>query len=64
MSTKRARPEMLLPPSGIHSFVKVGCPGRPFATADPGLDDLLPANDIAWDRGVGRNVPGGFTIYL
>lgn len=32
--------------------MSIGCPGRPFATADPKLDDLLPADDAAWDRGV------------
>jgi hypothetical protein len=35
------------------SFVSIGCPGRPFATADPGIDDLLPTDDSAWDEGVG-----------
>lgn len=34
------------------SFVSIGCPGRPFATADPKLDDFLPADDAAWDQGV------------
>ncbi|KAK4121917.1 hypothetical protein N657DRAFT_657437 [Parathielavia appendiculata] len=28
-------------------FVSIGCPGRPFATADPALDNLLPADDAA-----------------
>jgi hypothetical protein len=32
--------------------VSIGCPGRPFATADPKLDDFLPADDAAWDQGV------------
>lgn len=35
-----------------HSFVSIGSPGRPFATVDPALDDLLPADDAAWDQGV------------
>lgn len=39
-----------------HSFVSIGCPGRPLATDDPSLDDLLPKDDAAWDQGVGRNV--------
>ena len=34
------------------SFVSIGCPGRPFATADPRSDDILPADDTAWDQGV------------
>ena len=34
------------------SFVSIGCPGRPFATADPRSDDVLPADDTAWDQGV------------
>jgi hypothetical protein len=33
--------------------MSIGCPGRPFATADPHLDDLLPAGDAAWNQGVG-----------
>ncbi|KAJ5970091.1 uncharacterized protein N7479_000009 [Penicillium vulpinum] len=33
------------------SFVSIGSPGRPFATAEPKLDDLLPADDAAWDQG-------------
>ncbi|KAK1140926.1 hypothetical protein N8T08_009799 [Aspergillus melleus] len=37
-----------------HSCVSIGCPGRPFATADPQLDDLLPAEDNAWDQGTVR----------
>lgn len=36
------------------SFVSIGCPGRPFATADPTLDDLLPTDDAAWDQGVSQ----------
>ncbi|OQE46162.1 hypothetical protein PENCOP_c001G01587 [Penicillium coprophilum] len=35
----------------LDRFVSIGCPGRPFATADPKLDDFLPANDAAWDQG-------------
>ena len=37
------------------SFVSIGCPGRPFATADPRADDILPADDTAWDQGVSWN---------
>lgn len=33
-------------------FVSIGCPGRPFVTADPRLDDLLPVNDAAFNLGV------------
>lgn len=33
-------------------FVSIGCPGRPFVTADPRLDDLLPGDDAAFDLGV------------
>ncbi|KOS41574.1 hypothetical protein ACN38_g7561 [Penicillium nordicum] len=35
----------------LDRFVSIGCPGRPFATADPKLDDFLPADDAAWDQG-------------
>ncbi|KAL2698184.1 hypothetical protein AAEP93_010894 [Penicillium crustosum] len=35
----------------LDRFVSIGCPGRPFATADPKLDDYLPADDAAWDQG-------------
>ncbi|OQD61907.1 hypothetical protein PENPOL_c014G02077 [Penicillium polonicum] len=35
----------------LDRFVSIGCPGRPFATADPKLDDYLPADDVAWDQG-------------
>ncbi|KAF4225598.1 hypothetical protein CNMCM6457_008020 [Aspergillus fumigatiaffinis] len=38
----------------LDRFVSIGCPGRPFATADPRLDDLLPADDAAWDQGTVR----------
>ncbi|PLB46055.1 putative fungal-specific transcription factor [Aspergillus steynii IBT 23096] len=38
----------------LDRFVSIGCPGRPFATADPQLDDLLPADDSAWDQGIVR----------
>lgn len=34
------------------SFVSIGCPGRPFVTADPRLDDMLPVNDATFDLGV------------
>lgn len=37
-----------------NSFVSIGCPGRPFATTDPRLSDLLPADDDKWDQGVSR----------
>ncbi|PYI01439.1 putative fungal-specific transcription factor [Aspergillus sclerotiicarbonarius CBS 121057] len=36
----------------LDRFVSIGCPGRLFTTADPRLDDLLPANDAAWDQGI------------
>ena len=39
--------------------MSIGCPGRPFATADPKSDDLLPADDTAWDQGVGCNAFSG-----
>ncbi|KAK1252169.1 hypothetical protein MKX08_003356 [Trichoderma sp. CBMAI-0020] len=35
----------------LDRFVSIGCPGRPFVTADPRLDDLLPVNDAAFDIG-------------
>ncbi|KAJ5119416.1 hypothetical protein N7448_010085 [Penicillium atrosanguineum] len=38
----------------LDRFVSIGCPGRPFATADSKLDDLLPADDAAWDEGIVR----------
>ncbi|KAL6233543.1 hypothetical protein BDW75DRAFT_231903 [Aspergillus navahoensis] len=38
----------------LDRFVSIGCPGRPFATADPRSDDLLPADDAAWDQGTVR----------
>nr|UYO77232.1 ACN38 regulatory protein [Trichoderma psychrophilum] len=38
----------------LDRFVSIGCPGRPFATADPRLDDLLPADDTAFDQGTVR----------
>nr|UYO77177.1 ACN38 fungal transcriptional regulatory protein [Trichoderma calamagrostidis] len=38
----------------LDRFVSIGCPGRPFATADPRLDDLLPADDAAFDQGIVR----------
>lgn len=37
--------------------MSIGCPGRPFATMDPGLDELLPADDAAWDQGAGATLP-------
>ncbi|KAJ4301278.1 hypothetical protein N0V90_003369 [Kalmusia sp. IMI 367209] len=36
----------------LDRFVNIGCPGRPLATAEPSLDDLLPSDDAAWDQGV------------
>ncbi|KAJ6013705.1 hypothetical protein N7540_008296 [Penicillium herquei] len=36
----------------LDRFISIGCPGRPFATADPKLDDLLPSDDAAWDEGI------------
>ncbi|KIW11718.1 hypothetical protein PV08_11020 [Exophiala spinifera] len=36
----------------LDRFVNIGCPGRPLATAEPTLDDLLPADDVAWDQGI------------
>ncbi|KAL4780858.1 hypothetical protein BJX76DRAFT_364026 [Aspergillus varians] len=38
----------------LDRFVSIGCPGRPFATADPKFDDLLLADDAAWDEGIVR----------
>ncbi|KAJ6051196.1 hypothetical protein N7499_010559 [Penicillium canescens] len=38
----------------LDRFVSIGCPGRPFVTADPRLDDFLPADDAAWDQGTVR----------
>ncbi|KAF2704988.1 putative fungal-specific transcription factor [Pleomassaria siparia CBS 279.74] len=38
----------------IDRFVNIGCPGRPFATSRPTLDDLLPADDAEWDQGMVR----------
>ncbi|KAJ5728920.1 uncharacterized protein N7483_003428 [Penicillium malachiteum] len=38
----------------LDRFISIGCPGRPFATADPKLDDLLPSDDTAWDEGIVR----------
>ncbi|PNP43648.1 hypothetical protein TGAMA5MH_04620 [Trichoderma gamsii] len=35
----------------LDRFVSIGCPGRPFVTADPRLDDLLPGDDAAFDLG-------------
>ncbi|KAL7917750.1 hypothetical protein ACQKWADRAFT_274362 [Trichoderma austrokoningii] len=35
----------------LDRFVSIGCPGRPFVTADPRLDDLLPVDDAAFDLG-------------
>ncbi|PMD49060.1 putative fungal-specific transcription factor [Hyaloscypha variabilis F] len=36
-------------------FLSIGCPGRPFATTDPTIDDLLPSNDTLWDQGIVRS---------
>lgn len=30
----------------------IGSPGRPFATAEPGIEEMLPGDDGAWDEGV------------
>ncbi|KIW40304.1 uncharacterized protein PV06_07511 [Exophiala oligosperma] len=38
------------------SFVSIGCPGRPLATREPTLDDLLPADDAQWDQGIVANI--------
>ncbi|KAH8703165.1 putative fungal-specific transcription factor [Talaromyces proteolyticus] len=38
----------------LDRFVSVGCPGRPFATANPILEDYLPVDDKAWDEGIIR----------
>lgn len=32
--------------------MSIGCLGRPFATADPKVNDLLLADDAVWDKGV------------
>ncbi|MCJ1312282.1 hypothetical protein MMC25_005956 [Agyrium rufum] len=39
----------------LDRFVNIGCPGRTLATANPGLDDLLPTNDAAWADGIVRS---------
>ncbi|KAK2594640.1 hypothetical protein QQS21_007616 [Conoideocrella luteorostrata] len=39
----------------LDRFVSIGCPGRPFATANPQLDDLLPVDDDSWDKGIVRS---------
>lgn len=36
----------------FNRFANIGCPGRPFATTDPHMDDILPTDDTAWDEGV------------
>ncbi|KAE9376398.1 putative fungal-specific transcription factor [Stipitochalara longipes BDJ] len=36
----------------LDRFLSIGCPGRPFATADPTIDDLLPSDDTLWDQGI------------
>ena len=36
----------------LDRFVSIGCPGRPFATEEPSLDELLPSCDTKWDRGL------------
>lgn len=40
--------------------MSIGSPGRPLATADPRLDDLLPSCDAAWDEGVSPILPMNF----
>ena len=42
--------------------MSIGCPGRPFATADPKLDDLLPADDATWDQGVSYDDLSGLDL--
>ncbi|KAH8648021.1 putative fungal-specific transcription factor [Tricladium varicosporioides] len=39
----------------LDRFVSIGSPGRPFATADPKLDDFLPTDDALWDQGIVRS---------
>ncbi|KAH8658451.1 putative fungal-specific transcription factor [Xylariales sp. PMI_506] len=36
----------------LDRFVSIGCPGRPFVTEEPSMDDLLPTDDGAWDQGI------------
>ncbi|KAF4951796.1 hypothetical protein F66182_18461, partial [Fusarium sp. NRRL 66182] len=36
----------------LDRFVNIGCPGRPLATAEPEINDLLPADDAEWDQGI------------
>ncbi|KAJ5925054.1 hypothetical protein N7454_007693 [Penicillium verhagenii] len=38
----------------LDRFVSIGCPGRPFMTADPNINDVLPADDAEWDEGAAR----------
>jgi hypothetical protein len=33
--------------------MNLGNPPRMLATADPGTDDILPADDMLWEQGVG-----------
>ncbi|KAL2832766.1 fungal-specific transcription factor domain-containing protein [Aspergillus pseudoustus] len=35
----------------LDRFVSIASPSRPFATPDPELNDLMPANDEDWDNG-------------
>ncbi|KAK5170913.1 uncharacterized protein LTR77_004057 [Saxophila tyrrhenica] len=35
----------------LDRFINIGHRGKPFATNDPGLDNHLPTDDTAWDRG-------------
>ncbi|TGO70231.1 hypothetical protein BOTNAR_0002g00150 [Botryotinia narcissicola] len=36
----------------LDRFVSIGSPGRPFATSEPNLDDRLPCDDEAWNKGI------------
>ena len=56
--------KVALDTDGWDRFVNVGCPGRPFATEDPKSEDLLPADDAAWDDGVSGNALRNFLSML
>ncbi|KAK5678555.1 hypothetical protein LTS10_008999 [Elasticomyces elasticus] len=36
----------------LDRFINIGHRGKPFASADPGLDTHLPTDDASWDKGV------------
>ncbi|KFZ05697.1 hypothetical protein V501_08118 [Pseudogymnoascus sp. VKM F-4519 (FW-2642)] len=38
----------------LDRFISIGSQGRLLSTAEPKLDDLLPADDAAWDQGIVR----------